>query len=373
MVGDPSGKSTHRALMETHTIQENIAHITHMLQRVFRNATRNTMDHVYGQQRQHAGASTEAAATASSAIGEHIEVVNNAHWLCDLPYIEFLTRVGRLTTVNRMLSFDSVRSRLAREQPLSFLEFNYMLLQAYDFAHLGHTRGVRLQLGGSDQWGNIVCGVELGRKMHGLELFGVTVPLLTTADGRKMGKSESGAVWLDPKLTSEFDFWQYWRNTPDADVARWLAIFSQLPMERVEELAHLQGQELNVAKAVLADEVTSIVHGRECLPAVHQAAEALFRGRSESGDVTALPTVTIPKGRLEFGNPEAITLAEGLVAGGLADSRSAARRLIEGGGVTLNQERETDPRRKLRTEDIASSGRIVLGVGRKRFIALQPT
>ncbi|MEP6983849.1 MAG: tyrosine--tRNA ligase, partial [Sphingomicrobium sp.] len=259
-VGDPSGKDESRKLLSIEEINSNIARIRRVFERLL----------TFGD-------------GPSDAI-----MVNNADWLDTLEYIPFLREVGKHFTINRMLTFDSVKLRLDREQPMTFLEFNYMILQAYDFLELSRRAGCRAQFGGSDQWGNIVNGIELGRRIDGTELFGVTTPLITTADGAKMGKTAQGAVWLDAALLSPYDYWQFWRNTADADVGRFLKLFTDLPLDEIEGLEGLRGAEINQAKIVLATEATSMLHGREVADAVAETARETFAEGGAGEDLPAL-------------------------------------------------------------------------------------
>lgn len=257
-------------------------------------------------------------------------LVNNAEWLDKLEYIPFLREVGQHFSVNRMLSFDSVKLRLDREQSLSFLEFNYMILQGYDFRELARRQGVRLQMGGSDQWGNIVNGVELARRMDGTEVYGVTTPLLTTADGQKMGKTVAGAVWLHEDQLPHFDYWQFWRNTDDRDVGRFLRLFTDLPLDEIARLEALEGAEINEAKKVLANEATALCRGRA---AAAEAAETARRTFEEGASGAALPSITASG---------ALPLVDALVALGFAASKGEARRLIKGGGARVDGEKISD-------------------------------
>jgi len=256
-------------------------------------------------------------------------VVNNADWLDGLGYLEFLNQVGRHFNINRLLGFDAIRNRL--EHSLSFQEFGYTLLQAFDFTELARRHGCTLQVGGADQWANIINGVELSRRQGGAQLYGLTMPLLATSEGRKMGKSAQGAVWLNAERLTSFDFWQFWRNVDDRDVSRFLALFTELPMDEVRRLGTLGGAELNEAKIILATEATRLAHGEDAARKAASAASGLF---SEVETREGLPTLTIDAIRLEAG----VTLAEIVVEGGLASSRSAARRLAAGGGLRLNGE-----------------------------------
>jgi tyrosyl-tRNA synthetase len=292
-------------------------------------------------------------------------MVNNADWLLTLNYVDFLRDVGRHFSVNRMLSFESVKLRLDREQSLSFLEFNYMILQAYDFVELHKRYGCRLQMGGSDQWGNIVNGIDLGHKLGAPQLFALTSPLLTTSSGAKMGKSASGAVWLAPEMLSPYDFWQYWRNTEDADVGRFLKLYTTLPLEDVERLARLDGSEINEAKKVLATEVTAMLHGRAAAEAAAETARKTF----EEGTLAeSLPTVEVPKASLEAG----VGLLSLLVTAGLASSNGEARRHVQGGAVRLNDEPVKDDRRVVEFSDVGSEGVIKLSLGRKKHVLVRP-
>ncbi|MBV9930068.1 MAG: tyrosine--tRNA ligase [Alphaproteobacteria bacterium] len=302
-IGDPSGKDESRKLLTEETIAGNIASI------------RRSFEHflVFGD------GPTDAI------------LVDNAEWLDALDYIPFLRDVGPHFTINRMLTFDSVRLRLDREQPLTFLEFNYMILQAYDFMELSRRAGCRLQLGGSDQWGNIVNGIELTRRMTGTQLYGVTSPLMTTADGAKMGKTANGAVWLNPEQLSPYDYWQFWRNAHDKDVGRFLRLFTDLPLDEVARLEALEGSEINAAKKILADEATALAHGSAAAEAAGETARKTFE---EGAGGEALPTLKLDK---------PVLLTEALVALGLVGSRNEARRLLQQGGAKVNGEKvDTD-------------------------------
>src|SRR3954468_11638636 len=287
-VGDPSGKDESRQLLSNDDIDANIASIRKVFERFL----------VFGD------GPTDAI------------MVNNAEWLDRLEYIQFLREVGRHFTINRMLTFDSVRLRLDREQPLTFLEFNYMILQAYDFLELARRTGCRLQMGGSDQWGNIVNGIELTRRADGTELYGVTTPLITTADGAKMGKTAQGAVWLDEKLLSPYDYWQFWRNTQDGDVGRFLKLFTDLSLEDVGKLESLEGADINQAKVVLATEATALLHGREAALAAEATARETFEGGGAGED---LPTLSLGDG---------VNIAHALTALGFTPSNKEAKRKI---------------------------------------------
>jgi tyrosyl-tRNA synthetase len=287
-------------------------------------------------------------------------MLDNAEWLDRLLYIPFLRDIGRHFSVNRMLTMDSVRLRLDRDQPLSFLEFNYMLLQSYDFLELRRRHGVTLQMGGSDQWGNIVMGVELVRRADAVEAFGLTTPLLTTASGAKMGKTAAGAVWLNPDRLSPYDYWQFWRNAEDADVGRFLALFTELPMEEVRRLGALRGAEVNEAKKVLATEATALLHGRA---AAEQAAETARRAFEEGEAAETLPSITAD---LSAGAP----VLDLLVTAGFVASKGEARRLIRQGGVRLNDAALTEETRSLTVADLVE-GAAKLSAGRKRHVLVR--
>jgi tyrosyl-tRNA synthetase len=292
-------------------------------------------------------------------------MVNNADWLLKLNYVEFLRDVGRYFSVNRMLSFDSVKLRLDREQSLSFLEFNYMIMQGYDFTELSRRYGTVLQMGGSDQWGNIINGVDLSHRMGGPQLYALTTPLLTKASGEKMGKSASGAVWLNGDLFSPYDFWQYFRNTEDADVGKFLKVFTRLSLDEIARLEALGGLEINDAKKVLATEVTAIVHGREAAEQAATTASATF----EAGHIDlSLPTTEVAKGELAQG----LGLLNALVQTGLAGSNGEARRHIQSGAVRVNDELVSDERTSLGTAALLSEGVIKLSVGKKKHALLKP-
>jgi tyrosyl-tRNA synthetase len=302
-VGDPSGKDESRKLLSEQAIDSNIASI------------RRCFEHFL---------------TFGDGPADAI-MVNNDEWLSGLEYIPFLRDVGRHFTINRMLTFESVRLRLDREQPLTFLEFNYMILQAYDFLELSRRVGCRLQLGGSDQWGNIVNGIELTRRIDGTELFGVTTPLITTADGAKMGKTAQGAVWLNADLLSPYDYWQFWRNTADGDVGRFLKLFTDLPLEDIGKLESLEGAEINQAKIVLATEATAMLHGREAAETARQTAETTFVGGGAGED---LPTLSIGDG---------MNVTQALTALGFTPSNKEAKRKIAEGAVRLDDVTVNDP------------------------------
>lgn len=290
-------------------------------------------------------------------------MVDNAVWLDPLRYLPFLRDFGTHFTINRMLSFDSVRLRLEREQPLTLLEFNYMVLQAFDFLELSRHHDCLLQMGGSDQWGNIVNGIELARRIDGRQLFGLTTPLLTTSAGTKMGKTAGGAVWLNAERLSPYAFWQFWRNTEDDDVARFLRLFTELPLDEVQRLGRLQGAELNEAKGILATEVTRLAHGRD---AAREAEEAAHRTFVEGTSTEGLPTIDVPKADLEAG----LLVATLLHLAGLSTSRSEGRRLIRGGGAKLNGDAVMDEAALATSADLRD-GSLVLTAGRKRYAVVR--
>ena len=327
-VGDPSGKDESRKLLTSETIDVNIASIRKVFERFL----------TFGD-------------GPSDAV-----MVNNDDWLSELGYIELLRKVGPHFTINRMLTFDSVKLRLDREQPLTFLEFNYMILQAYDFRELALSHGCRLQMGGSDQWGNIVNGIELTRRMEGKEVFGLTTPLLTTADGAKMGKTAAGAVWLNEDALPAYDFWQYWRNADDRDVGRFLRLFTDLPLDEVARLEALQGSEINQAKIVLANEVTRLCRGDEAAKAAEATAAATFAGGGVGED---LPVFALPA--------EGLSIIDALVGIGFAASRGEAKRLIAGGGARIDGEAVSDE-----SHHIAGGAETRISSGKKKHGVLRP-
>ena len=334
-VGDPSGKDESRKLLTDNIIDENIRGI----QKVFDKFLS------FGD------GPTDAV------------MVNNRDWLDELNYIEFLRDYGRHFTINRMLTFDSVRLRLDREQPLTFLEFNYMILQAYDFLELNRRMGVRLQMGGSDQWGNIINGIELGRRVDGAELFGLTTALLTTSSGAKMGKTAKGAVWLNAEMLSPYEYWQFWRNTEDGDVGRFLRLFTELPLDEIARLEQLQGAELNDAKKILATEATAMAHGIKAARKAEQTAQQTFeQGSAADG----LPTFEVPIAKLR----EGFGLLSALVTSKLAASNGEARRHIRGGAIRVNDTPVSDERRILTGTDL-NDGVIKLSMGKKRHALLK--
>ena len=292
-------------------------------------------------------------------------MIDNAEWLVPLNYIAFLRDVGRHFSVNRMLTMDSAKMRLDREQELSFIEFNYMLLQAYDFVELSRRAGCNLQMGGSDQWGNIVNGIDLGRRMGTQQLFGLTCPLLTTASGAKMGKTASGAIWLNEAQLSTYDYWQYWRNTEDADVERFLKLFTTLPLAEIKKLAALEGAKINEAKKVLATEATALLHGRAKAEAARETARRTFEQGALAQD---LPTFQISSNELQNG----IGVLTAFVQAGLVKSNGEARRQIKGGGLKINDRAVDDENAKLTAADLVEEGVIKLSLGKKKHVLLKP-
>lgn len=337
MVGDPSGKDETRAMRTVAEIEANKESIRGVFAKVLK----------YGDGK-------------SDAI-----MLDNAEWLTKLNWIEMLRDVGRHFSVNRMLTMDSVRLRLEREQEMSFIEFNYMVCQAYDFVELAKRTGCKLQMGGSDQWGNIIMGVDLGRRMGTHQLFALTTPLLTTASGAKMGKTAQGAVWLNADQFSPYDFWQYWRNTEDADVGKFLKLFTTLPMSEIRKLEALGGSEINEAKKVLATEATALLHGRD---AANEAAETARRTFEEGALAETLPTVEIPRGELDAG----LGVLNAFVKAGLVASNGEARRQIKGGGLRINDEAVTDEKMALSAGHLTPEGVIKLSFGKKKHVLIRP-
>jgi tyrosyl-tRNA synthetase len=337
MVGDPSGKDETRALRSIAEIEANKESIRGVFAKVLR----------FGS-------------GASDAI-----MLDNAEWLTKLNWIEMLRDVGRHFSVNRMLTMDSVKLRLEREQEMSFIEFNYMVCQAYDFVELARRTGCRLQMGGSDQWGNIIMGVDLGRRMGTPQLYALTTPLLTTSSGAKMGKTAQGAIWLNAEACSPYEFWQYWRNTEDADVERFLKLFTTLPMGEIAKLAALQGAEINEAKKALADAATTLLHGAD---AAQQAAETARRTFEEGAIAENLPTVEIPRSEFEGG----VGVLTVFVKAGLVTSNGEARRQIKGGGLRVNDNAVTDEKMTLSGANLTPEGVVKLSLGKKRHVLLKP-
>jgi len=334
-VGDPSFRSDERPLLTPDAIDENIASMGRVFARY--------LDYGEG---------------ATGAI-----MLNNAEWLDSLNYLEFLRDIGRHFSVNRMLSFESVKSRLDREQSLSFLEFNYMILQAYDFLELNRRYGCLLQMGGSDQWGNIVNGVDLTRRILDHEVFGLTTPLLTTSDGRKMGKSAGGAIWLNGDMLSPYEFWQFWRNTTDADVGRFLKLYTELPVEECDRLGALEGSEINEAKIILANEVTTLLHGAEAAAAAEATAREVFERGGTGED---LPTLALSSEDIGDG----ISLAQLFIRSGLAKSGKDAKRLIAEGGARVNDQAATDAGRMFAAADLAEPVKLTAGKKRHALVTL---
>ena len=333
-VGDPSFRADERPLLTPEQIDSNIAGIKK----------------VFASYMSYGDAPSDAL------------MINNAEWLDSLNYLDFLRDIGRHFSVNRMLAFESVKSRLDREQSLSFLEFNYMILQAYDFLELNARYGCMLQMGGSDQWGNIVNGIDLTRRVNNGEIFGLTTPLLTTSDGKKMGKSQNGAVWLNADLLSPYEFWQFWRNTTDADVGRFLKLYTELPIDECDRLGALEGSDINAAKVILANEVTTLLHGA----AAAQAAEATAREVFEKGGIGAdLPTVTLTADDIG----EGLSIIQLLVKTGLVKSGKEAKRLMSENGAKLNDEPLSDAGLMITTADLASP--IKLSAGKKRHALVE--
>jgi len=336
-VGDPSGKDESRRLLTDDAINDNLKGIRAVFSRFLK----------FGDGK------TDAV------------IANNADWLNTLNYVDFLRDIGRHFSINRMLAFDSVKLRLERQQELSFLEFNYMILQAYDFAELFRRYGCVLQMGGSDQWGNIVNGIDLGRRLHNAQLFALTSPLLTTSSGAKMGKTAAGAVWLNANQVSPYEYWQYWRNTEDADVARFLKLFTALPLKEIDRLAALKGAEINEAKKILATEATALLHGKAA--AVESAASS--RTTFEQGGLgTSLPTVEMPRADLKAG----IGVLAAFVKAGLAASNGEVRRAIANNAIMVNDTRITDDKAAIGEGDVTAEGAIKLSLGRKRHVLIKP-
>lgn len=344
MIGDPSGRDETRKILSAQEIAANAASIRETFSRFLQFEPESVAD-------------DNRHDKSNNAV-----LANNADWLLKLNLIDFLRTVGPHFSINQMIQRDSVKLRLEREQHLSFLEFNYMVFQAYDFLELNRRHGCVLQMGGSDQWGNIVSGVELGRRVDEAQLFALTTPLLTTASGAKMGKTAAGAVWLNPQLVSPYDYWQFWRNTEDADVERFLKLYTILPLE---EIAKLAAGDINDAKKALATEATALLHGRKAADDAAETARATF----EQGAIDlSLPTATISKSELA----EGLGLLGAIVSAGLAASNGEARRHIKAGAVRINDVPVTDERAKLGNKDVLEEGVIKLSIGRKRHTLLRP-
>jgi tyrosyl-tRNA synthetase len=339
-IGDPTGKDESRKLLSEDQIAAKVASIKSVFQ---------TFLH-FGD------GPTDAV------------LVNNADWLDKINYLEFLRDYGKHFTVNRLLSFESVKQRLERTQPFSFLEFNYLLLQSYDFLHLSRSHKAVLQIGGSDQWGNIVSGIELARKVDKSQLFGLTAPLITTSDGGKMGKTEGGAVWLNKTLVSEYDYWQFWRNTTDSDVMKFMKLFTELPMERIWEMEKWEGSQLNAAKVILADEATKLLHGEACLSGIHAAISALYAKKGGLESLSSLPQVVLEKTHEEKLQNKTLSVIELLMYAQLADSKSEARRTIKAGAARINDVKVDDEDMKLGLADLGKELRFKLSSGKKRHV-----
>lgn len=338
MVGDPSFKDESRQLMTLEKIDENIA----SLKEIFANYL------TYGDGK------TDAL------------MVNNADWLKGINYLEFLRDVGRHFSVNRMMAFDSVKLRLDREQSLSFLEFNYMILQGYDFVELAKSHDCRVQLGGSDQWGNIINGIDLGHRMGTKQLYAITTPLLTTSSGAKMGKSANGAIWLNADMLSTYDFWQYWRNTEDADVSKFMKLFTTLPMDEINRLSALGGSEINEVKKILATEITALAHGRAQAETAAETARKTFEEGAVAQD---LPSINVAASDLKDG----VGLLSLIVNAGLAGSNGEARRHIKGGAIKINDKQVTDERTMITDTSTSDEGVIKLSMGKKKHVLIRPS
>jgi tyrosyl-tRNA synthetase len=336
-VGDPSGKDESRRLLTDDIINGNLKSIREIFSRFLR----------FGDGKNDA------------------MMANNADWLNTLNYIDFLRDVGRHFSVNRMLAFDSVKLRLERQQELSFLEFNYMILQAYDFVELNKRHGCVLQMGGSDQWGNIVNGIDLGRRLNNAQLFALTSPLITTSSGAKMGKTAAGAVWLDAAQVSPYDYWQYWRNTEDGDVVRFLKLFTTLPLDEIERLAALKGAEINEAKKVLATEATALVHGKSAAEEAAGTARTTFE---EGGLGASLPSIDVSRDEIKAG----LGVLSAFVKAGLAASNGEVRRAIANNAIMVNDVRVTSDKAAIGEADVTAEGVVKLSLGRKRHVLLRP-
>jgi tyrosyl-tRNA synthetase len=336
-VGDPSGKDESRRLLTDEAIGENLKGIRSVFTKFLK----------------------------FEESGGNAVMANNADWLNTLNYIDFLRDIGRYFSINRMLAFDSVKLRLERQQELSFLEFNYMILQAYDFVELFRRERCVLQMGGSDQWGNIVNGIDLGRRLHNAQFFALTSPLITTSSGAKMGKTAACAVWRNADLVSPYDYWQYWRNTEDGDVVRFLKLFTVMPLDEIERLGALKGEEINEAKKVLATEATTLVHGRA---AAEQAADTARKTFEEGGLSANLPTVEISRAELKAG----LGVLSAFVKAGLAASNGEARRAIANNAIMINDTRVSSDKAVIGDVDVTANGVIKLSLGRKRHVLLKP-
>jgi len=336
-VGDPSGKDESRRILTDGMIDENLKGIRSIFSKFIK----------------------------FEGSGGNAVMANNADWLNSLNYIDFLRDVGRHFSVNRMLSFDSVKMRIDRQQELSFLEFNYMILQAYDFVELNKRTGCVLQMGGSDQWGNIISGIDLGRRMSNVQLFALTSPLITTSSGAKMGKTAAGAVWLNADMVSPYDYWQYWRNTEDSDVVRFLKLFTILPLGEIGRLAALKGADVNEAKKVLATEATALVHGRAAADEAADTARRTF----ETGETSlALPSVVLPRSEIDAG----VGILATFVKAGLATSNGEVRRAIANNAIQVNDVKITDDKYVIAGKDLTADGVIKLSFGKKQHVLIKP-
>ncbi len=337
-IGDPSGKDAARQYLTDEAIDQNITGIKQAFAKFL----------TFGK------GETDAL------------MLNNAQWLDNLNYLSFLRDYGRYFSINRMLTFDSVKLRLEREQPLSFLEFNYMILQGYDFAHLAKENGCRLQLGGSDQWGNIVAGIDLGRRLELPQLYGLTSPLLATSSGAKMGKTASGAVWLNESRLSAYDYWQFWRNTEDADVVRFMKLFTLMDADEIEAMSHLQGQDINESKKRLADAATTLLHGASVLPTIHQTVATLF----ETGGVSldALGEIMLPQQDL---SETGVSLLHLLVEAGLTTSNGEGRRLIRGKAIRVNNMLVEEELHMVQLKDFDATGSLIISSGKKKHVCVK--
>jgi tyrosyl-tRNA synthetase len=335
MLADPTGKDESRPILTEAEVQKNADSIAKFFDRIlaFKDAGNKPL----------------------------AKMVNNATWLRNLNYVDFLRDYGKYFSVNRMLTMDSVKQRLEREQPLTFLEFNYMIMQGYDYLELYRKNKCRLQLAGSDQWGNIIQGVELARRIEGVEIFGLTAPLLTTASGKKMGKTEGGAIWLNAEKCSPYDYYQYWRNTEDGDVGRFLRLFTELPISEIEKLEMLKGNDINEAKKVLAFEATKLIHGEDnATKAAETARQTFEQGTASAG----LPTITLTRAKLAEGIPVFVLLKDA----GLAASGGDARRLITGGGAAINDVKVASDKEVVNLSHLSADKTIKLSAGKKKHV-----
>lgn len=368
-VGDPTGKDESRILLTDEIIKKNTEGISKVFQKFLSFAPPNSNENEEGKEEENGIAATATTTTTNDAI-----MVNNDTWLSSLQYLQFLRDYGTHFTINRMLSFESVKQRLQREAPFSFLEFNYMILQAYDFLELYRRHDARLQLGGSDQWGNMISGVELGRRVDSAQLYALTAPLITTSDGKKMGKTAGGAIWLNSDRLSEYDYWQFWRNTNDEDVIRFLKLFTELPLSEIKGMEMWKGADVNKAKRVLADEATALLHGRECLKGIHDTIDNMFGGGGGGGgdgdgmaSTEGLTRTYVSDADLESGGGGGgVKVVDLFVQLGLASSKKEARRLIQGGGAKMNEEKITDENAILDKTTFGSKNEVTLRAGKKR-------